>query len=578
MANGDKLCMGCMNPLPEGRTECGICGYPVSGENPSGYLPVNTVLSDRYVVGRVLRAGGDAAQYIGFDRVLKGTILIREFLPDTLCERAEDGTVRIIAGCEHTFADHLDKFRTHARALARLRDLPAVQPTYDIFEQNDTAYTVSEHCEGITLEQRLQQLGGRMSWDEARPLLMPVMASLVSMHSAGLVHLGICAENLVVGQDGKLRLIGFAIPESRMVSTDLKPQLVAGYTAPEQYGFELDAGVPADVYGLAATVFRALTGNPPPESTARARNSGDLYVPADVAKTLPEHVAMALFNALQLQPDKRTPTIAAFRDQLSAAPAVSALLRDDGKPAEKQPEEAPAPAPRRAAEKPAKKKGNGKYILLAALAVFIVLLLAAGMVILLMFPDLLTGGEESSVGSAPAWTMPQDNSTVSYSNVQATYAVENLIGRRYSDVQDTKLRGDMKVVVQYLQYSTRPKGEILDQSPKAEESKPAGTTIYVIVSAGSETISVPDVTGWPELYARRYLELAGFEVTVVRVLESSQPAGHVEGTDPSFGTQLDEGAKVTLYVSDVQQTTSSPESSSPESSLPESSLPEDPEE
>ena len=562
MANGDNLCMGCMNPLPEGRGECGICGYPASGENPSNYLPVRTLLSDRYLVGRVLHAGGDAAVYIGFDQVLKAAILIREFLPDTLCERAEDGTVQVIGGCENTFAEYKEKFRTHARALARLRDLPAVMPMYDIFEQNNTAYTVSEYCEGVTLEARLQQMGGRMSWEEARPLLMPVMASLAAMHSAGLVHLGLCAENMIIGTDGRLRLTGFAIPEARMVSTDLKPQLIPGYSAPEQYGFELSAGIPADVYGLATTVFRVLTGNPPPDSTSRTRNSSDLYVPADVAKTLPDHVAAALFNALQISPDKRTSSIAAFRDQLTAAPAVTALLQDEapaqGKSAETN---------RKAAEstektpEPPKKKKNGKYILLVALAVFIVLLLIAGAVLLLLFPDLF-GGEKDTSGQTsqtmPTWTMPNEQSTVSYNNVEATYAVENLVGKLYKDVKGTTLRGNMKEVEQYKQYSTRPKGEILDQSPKAEESRPEGTTVYVIISDGPEATPVPDVTGWPELYARRYLELAGFEVTTVKVQESDQPRGNVEGTEPAVGTALEEGAKVTLYISDVAPVTSTP--------------------
>ena len=561
MANGDNLCMGCMNPLPEGRGECGICGYPASGENPSNYLPVRTLLSDRYLVGRVLHAGGDAAVYIGFDQVLKAAILIREFLPDTLCERAEDGTVQVIGGCENTFAEYKEKFRTHARALARLRDLPAVMPMYDIFEQNNTAYTVSEYCEGVTLEARLQQMGGRMSWEEARPLLMPVMASLAAMHSAGLVHLGLCAENMIIGTDGRLRLTGFAIPEARMVSTDLKPQLIPGYSAPEQYGFELSAGIPADVYGLATTVFRVLTGNPPPDSTSRTRNSSDLYVPADVAKTLPDHVAAALFNALQISPDKRTSSIAAFRDQLTAAPAVTALLQDEapaqGKSAETN---------RKAAEstektpEPPKKKKNGKYILLVALAVFIVLLLIAGAVLLLRTD--LFGGEKDTSGQTsqtmPTWTMPNEQSTVSYNNVEATYAVENLVGKLYKDVKGTTLRGNMKVVVQYKQYSTRPKGEILDQSPKAEESRPEGTTVYVIISDGPEATPVPDVTGWPELYARRYLELAGFEVTTVKVQESDQPRGNVEGTEPAVGTALEEGAKVTLYISDVAPVTSTP--------------------
>ena len=76
MSNQDKLCMGCMNPLPEGRTECGICGYPANGENPPAYLPVRTVLSDRYLVGRLLEASGDMAVYLGFDQVLKSSIYI----------------------------------------------------------------------------------------------------------------------------------------------------------------------------------------------------------------------------------------------------------------------------------------------------------------------------------------------------------------------------------------------------------------------------------------------------------------------------------------------------------------------
>ena len=82
MANTHPYCMGCMNPLPEGRAECGICGYPVDKQNPPLYLPVGTVLSDRYLVGRVLDAGGDLAEYIGLDQVSKSPIVIREFLPE----------------------------------------------------------------------------------------------------------------------------------------------------------------------------------------------------------------------------------------------------------------------------------------------------------------------------------------------------------------------------------------------------------------------------------------------------------------------------------------------------------------
>lgn len=45
-----------------------LCGYPVDKQNPPLYLPAGTVLSDRYLVGRVLYAGGDLAEYIGWTR------------------------------------------------------------------------------------------------------------------------------------------------------------------------------------------------------------------------------------------------------------------------------------------------------------------------------------------------------------------------------------------------------------------------------------------------------------------------------------------------------------------------------
>ena len=60
----DKLCMGCMNALPDDAETCPVCGYPAGGENPSQYLPVNTLLSDRYLVGRVLDVGCGGGSFI----------------------------------------------------------------------------------------------------------------------------------------------------------------------------------------------------------------------------------------------------------------------------------------------------------------------------------------------------------------------------------------------------------------------------------------------------------------------------------------------------------------------------------
>ncbi len=550
--------MGCMNPLPDGRTECGICGYRTNGQNPPPALPVRTLLSDRYLVGKLLEIGGDAAVYLGYDEVLKAPIYIREFLPDTLCERNSDGSLTVIAGCEGSYREYADKFRSHARTLARMRELSAIVSVYDIFEQHNTVYTISEYCEGNTLETRLALAGGRIRWDEARPLFMPLLSALISLHSAGLCHLGISPENLILGNDGKLRLTGFRLPEARRVSTEVRPQLIAGYSAPEQYAFGQETGPMTDVYGLAATIFRTLTGNPPPDGSRRAKDSNDLFVPNNVAAELPDYVAAALFNALQADPEKRTHTMEQLRDQLSTAPAVSAMREDDRRQTEAAASAAVEEPEEDDTEETPKKSSRTKYAILIVAAVFILLLLLAGTVLLLLFPDAFGGNKDESSSSNDSsiatiyTTEPTTGTTLAVQKQQ--FPVQNVVGESYYDLKDDTLNGRMKLEVASLEYSSRPKGEILRQEPSAENMAAEGSAVKVVISAGPETITVPDVSGWNCQHARLYLEALGFKVDEMRVVSDTVDIDLVESVSEA-GKQLELGSTVTIRVSNTKKTT-----------------------
>ncbi|MCI8554108.1 MAG: PASTA domain-containing protein [Clostridiales bacterium] len=545
MSQADKLCMGCMTPLPNGREACGICGYPADGENPPLYLPAGSLLSDRYLVGRVLDGAGDASVYIGYDRILKAPILIREFLPDSLCTREKNGAITIIAGCESAYEDYRERFRAHARALARLRELPSLIPLYDIFDQNGTVYTIGEFCEGVSLEERLSSMGGRLSWEEARPLFMTLMSTLISMHSAGICHYGLCPAHLIMASDGRLHMRGFSIVEARCAGTDLKPCLIDGYSAPEQYAAGEKAGAWSDVYGLAAVIFRTLTGNPPPAAPARVRDGGDLFVPADIAEKLPEHVAAALFNALQLNPEKRIRTMKELRDRLSEAPAISAM-RGSGEDTVSGRKEVPA---KTGTKKKKKKSGRGKYALLIVLCSFVMLLLVAGVVIVTLFPEVLGGGESSSSdpASLPTPTAP----TVPTLQVPAApqYAVDDVVGKNYFEIKDSTLAGSMKIKLQYLVFSDQPLGTVLDQTPSPEQSADEGSTVQVIVSAGPETVAVPDLRGWEEEKAKLYLEALGLRVSITELRTSDVERGLVQDTSPKAGTELKLGDNISLRVS-----------------------------
>ena len=549
MMNTEHLCMGCMNPLPEGRDECGICGRKTDTPNDPACLPVRTLLADRYLVGAAERSGGDRISYIGMDVVSKTPCQIHEFYPDTLCERDADGTVKVLGGCEHTFAEYQDKFRVHARTLARMRDVAVLFPTYDIFDANNTAYVITEAEEGVSLETRLAELGGRLNWDEARPLFMPLLAGVRSLHAARIYHLGICPENLILGKDGRLRLRGFMLPEARAVSPDLKPSLSTGYAAPEQYGFDAGLDARTDVYALTATLFRVLTGNPPPDASSRASGGNDLFVPAAIAEELPDQVAVCLFNGLQVMADKRTATVESLQENLTTSATVANLRDEEAAavaavtPDEEEPEEE-------------KKSGKGKIIALIAIGVFLLLALLGFAIIYMLFPqifnpDAATSQPESAT-SVP--TMSFDDAESEYIDYVPMHSVPNVVNKNYYDLLDQKLDGDMKLVVNYMIYDNKASGTILSQEPKAETVVEKGSTIKVVISLGKEEITVPDLTGWSEEHARLYLEALGFRVgDSIDKLISAHPYGMVDSTDLEVGTKVKPGATIILYVSKQEE-------------------------
>lgn len=531
-----KLCLGCMKPLSEKDEVCPRCSYPVGKKNPADYLAAETVLSGHYLVGRALGSYGDACIYIGYDRLLKNAVFIREYFPAELSKRAANGAVRPAEGKEAQFDACRESFYGNVRALAKMKELPCLLPLYDIFTENDTVYAIHDFSDGRSLSRVLKGCGGRLPWNEVRPLFMQLMTTVSALHRAGVYHLAISPDTILVGSDGKFRLRSFAIPEAHTTGTPIKPRLSAGYSAPEQYAAGRDCGAAADVYGLAATIFHTLTGTVPPEAPRRTHGSQDLFLPADVAEELPESIGLALFNALQPDPDKRISTVEELRSALSSEPAVNALLEDQDAEAEE-------------ASSPAKKN---RYPLYIGISVFAVLAILAGITLALLFPGRHSpGDDQSDLPAVPTTTLPTTAPT--YLDPSTIYAIPNLLGQNYYSKKHETMTGEFKLEITYMKYDEKkPKGTILSQEPEAGTSAEPGSTIQVVISMGSEDLTVPDVAGWPQEYATKYLEALGFKVEVLTVNVSAYEKGIVDGTDPVPNTALGVGDTVTLRVSNVE--------------------------
>ncbi len=525
-----KICLGCLNPLPEGDESCRICGFSAADKNPSVALAVKTVLQEHYTVGRMVHEGSDSLYYLGYDKVLKEPCFIQEYCPATLCSRGEDGALTPLGGCENPYADYQKQFNDTMRALARVKDLPGILPIYDIFEENGTTYAVSDYIAGETLDKKLADAGGRIPWPEARPLFMSLMTCVEQLAAAGIHHLAICPDNILVDESGKAQLRGFSIPAARQVGSDLSPRLATGYAAPEQYDMDGIIGEETDVYGIAATIFRVATGNEPPAGNSRAVDGDDLYMSADIAEELTQPMCIALFNALQVSPADRTATVKRLHAQLSMEPNVSALLDED------------------TPQKPAQKK-NATLLIVFSIAAAV--LLALGILALILFGDF--GG---NTDSEPPQSLPEFVTSTTATTKPVKYSIPELVGKNYYEVDDMKFDGKFNIKLDSMKHDDSKAGTILSQTPEKGTIVDAGETITVVVSLGKDNnITVPDLTGgeWKESQAKELLEAMGFKVEIAEIFISDYEYGIVEGTDPAAGTVKKRGDTITLRVSRVEK-------------------------
>ncbi len=318
---------------------CPYCGWQLGQDNPPPALALGRVLDGRYRVGRVLGHGGFGITYLAWDDNLQLRLAIKEYLPRDCVSRAPDGvSLAVYSGqAGEQFAYGLDRFLEEARTLAHFDQHPGIVTVKNFFRAHGTGYCVMDYVAGITLRQYLdQQPGGRISVEAALRLLTPVMDALRAVHKEGLLHRDLAPDNIYLTQDGRIKLLDFgaarfaASEHSKSLSIILKP----GYAPEEQYRSKGKQGPWTDVYGLAATFYRAITGAVPPEALDRTEED-ELLPPSKQGIAIQPHQEAVLLKALAIKAPLRFQSISEFQqawrtaamplsDSLAAAGAVEA--------------------------------------------------------------------------------------------------------------------------------------------------------------------------------------------------------------------------------------------------------------
>lgn len=315
-----ELCPGCMGRVTEQQIQygCPYCGYrlPVSGENAAHILAPRTVLQGKYMIGRMLGAGGCGITYLGYDLNLEMRIAIKEYYPAGFVSRDITKSNELLAGERDKgtfFSDGKKKYIQEARMLARFAGLRNIVSVRDYFEENNTCYIIMEYLDGETLKSYLARRGGRLSSSELMRMLQPLLSSLNEIHSQGLIHRDISPDNIMILKDGTLKLLDFGSARDmsgsaeRSASVMLKP----GYAPEEQYRMYGVQGSWTDVYALCATIYRCLTGHTPVDAMSR-KEQDTLIPPSRYGAALTPVQEAALLKGMAVDAGQRYRTVGEF--------------------------------------------------------------------------------------------------------------------------------------------------------------------------------------------------------------------------------------------------------------------------
>ena len=537
-----------------------------------------TVFNGRYELLRRIARGGMADVYLARDASLDRQVAVKVLFP----EFANDPSF-------------VERFRREAKAAANLNH-PNIVGIYDWGQEQGTYYIVMEYVVGRNMADVLRSTG-RLSPDRAAEIAADVAEALSSAHNAGLVHRDIKLGNIIVSDDGQVKVADFGIATAlaRRTGDNLthigSVMGTATYFSPEQaQGKALDGR--SDLYSLGVVLYEMIVGKPPftaETSTAvavkhvqerplapsllgvsivesleaiilklLAKNPANRYPKADDlradlqrylagAHSIPARTGESPRTRTAERPATRPPAPpAATPDRPRTGPVATAPPSRGGPPTGPGAQVPAAPGPGSGQGPPQQyvpppayyyeevhRSDGWKRAVLMFLGLA-VLVVALGFLAWTFYDSLGLGDD-----NGPAEPTTPDNA--------ALIDVPDVLGLSYGEA-DAQLRSVGLVPEPSYQVNTgQPENTVFAQSPPAGQRIEEGATVALTVSQG-ETPRVPPVRGRNLVDATEILRSAGYEVIPIEGTSQAE-AGMVVGQEPSSNTELAPGEAVTITVS-----------------------------
>jgi eukaryotic-like serine/threonine-protein kinase len=518
------------------------------------------VLGNRYEVGELLGRGGMAEVHIGRDTRLGRVVAIKLLRTDL----ARDATFQA-------------RFRREAQSAAALNH-PAIVAVYDTGEEQIVEagggvvalpYIVMEYIEGRTLRELMHD-GRPLDVETALDVTARVLSALEYSHRSGIVHRDIKPANVMMTPNGDVKVMDFGIARAiaDSSSTMTQTQAVIGtaqYLSPEQArGETVDAR--SDLYSAGCLLYELLTGRPPfvadsPVAVAYQHVREEPQPPSVHNPAVPESVDRIVLHALAKDRAARYQTAADFRADIEAAlsgrpvsafagPATAATTQFLGAAGAGTRTMQPVTEPFAAAEQatvpfgggmlpgapveeeyaytrrderpPEPSGGRGWSYALLALAVLIVAALVAFTISKLN-------------GSSPE---PKKAAVPPVVGLKLSAAQTALKNTGFTNIDSSQRKAS----------DTTPAGSVLSQTPEQGTSVPLTDTITLVISSGSDTVTLPDLHGQSQNDATATIQQLDLQIgKITNKDDKSLQAGQVISTNPGPGS-VAKGSKVNLVV------------------------------
>ena len=441
--------------------------------------------------------------------------------------------------------DLVRRFKNESKAISLLNH-PNIVKVYDVSVSENLQYIVMEYVDGMTLREYLNERGGKLTSRETVHFISQILKALDHAHHNGVVHRDIKPQNIMLLDNGQLRMMDFGIARISRAENQLTGGKAMGsvhYISPEQAkGDETD--FTSDIYSVGVMMYEMLSGHLPFDAddvveVAIKQISDKPQSLQELAPNVPHGLVEITERAMAKRPDNRYASAAEMLSALNAYVENPAIVFNYTYLPDEIPEkvvERPMKTQKDAPEPKKARKGKKKRTVFLPVLFGITVAFALACLAL-------------------CWVILNDSSTLMSEKADVVLADYSGMTQDEVNAQPQVSSGQITVNWEQSYSNDYAAGYVYKQSPVAGRTVREGQSVTLTVSLGIQSVTVPDVTNYLQADAEQQLKNLGVSVLVTQAVEPTVASGSVIRTDPAAGSQVAAGSTVVVYVSRPQVST-----------------------